>query len=193
MRENRIDRETGIMYCGTEELYEEIVSDFYKLIDEKASKIEELLREGNIRDYTVEVHSLKSTARMIGASDLSAAALEMEMAGKDNDTAKLQEKTPELLAMYREFKDVLGYIGEQKAAADKEEVSTDLIREKLETIIRGTEDFDIDTVDQAMKELNGFKMPSAAISEMMNRLDLFVRDVALDDISNTAASILELL
>ena len=31
------------------------------------------------------------------------------------------------------------------------------------------------------------------ISEMMDKLELFVRDVALDDITNTASSILELL
>ena len=61
-RDDGLDRESAITYCGSEELLEEIIQDFHKLIESKAQKIEELKESGNIKDYIIEVHALKSSA-----------------------------------------------------------------------------------------------------------------------------------
>ena len=65
-----IDPAEGIRCSGTEKLLRSLLGDFYNLIDAKSTKLEKCLADDMIRDYTIEVHALKNTARMIGASEL---------------------------------------------------------------------------------------------------------------------------
>ena len=93
---------------------------FYRTIDSKANKIEQCLKEGLINDYVIEVHALKSSALLIGAVPLSEAAKELESCGKQADTSVLEEKTPDLLTMYRGFKTILRPYADKEEAAKKE-------------------------------------------------------------------------
>lgn len=176
-----LDREIGLSYCGDEELYEEVLQDFYLLIDSKAEKIESLRSSGNIKDYVIEVHALKSTARMIGATALSELALELEMAGKGDNVDLINEKTPLLLEMYRAYKATLSYFDKDNDS-EKDAVPTDDIRRALSMMLDAANEFDMDTVDNMMAKINGFKMPTADLEDMAKNLNLLVRDVAFDEI-----------
>lgn len=181
--EPKLDREVGISYCGLEELYVEVLEDFYKLIDSKSEKIESLLASGDIRNYTIEVHALKSTARMIGATELSEMALEMEMAGNANDTALIAEKTPVLMSFYRAYKDLLAKeFGGNNSDDDKEEVPVSEIKAEIIRINLAVRDFDMDALDVAMAKLNKYKMPNDEAKKLVGELDLLVRDVAFEEI-----------
>lgn len=179
-----IDREVGIQYFGSDELYDEILEDFYRLIDSKADKIEELFNTGNIKDYTIEVHALKSTARMIGATELSEMALSMEMAGKENNVDLIKEKNPELLKMYRAYKESLAYFDADAKSddSDKAEVPVNVIKTDLFEMNVATKEFDMDKVDDIMKKLKSYKLPSEAAEDLLSKLDVVVRDVDLDKI-----------
>ena len=183
-----IDRELGIQYCGTEELYDEILKDFYLLIDDKSSKIQTLLEENNIHDYTIEVHALKSTARMLGATALSELAFEMEMAGKENNVDLLNEKTPVLLEMYRAYKETLSYFDDNTPA--KENVKTDDIKSELERMLNAANEFDMDTVDDSMLKINGFMMPNEETQTLVKQLNSLVRDVAFEEVKAKIVQIL---
>ena len=84
-----LDISEGMKNSGTKELFFSLLGDFYKLIDMKSVKMEKCLADGLIRDYTIEVHALKNTARMIGAMELSRWCYELEMAGNAENTEKL--------------------------------------------------------------------------------------------------------
>ena len=187
----KLDRSIGLEYCGMEELYEEVLLDFYKLIDTKVSKIRSLKAEGNIKDYTIEVHALKSTARMIGATELSELALEMEMAGKAGDTALIDEKNELLMQMYLAYKETLSYFDNNEA--EKSDASEDEIRKCLDKMLAAADEFDMDAVDESMKQLNAINMPSAVLENMVKQLDLFVRDVAFDEIKDLIGKMTDLL
>lgn len=98
-----IDLSAGIENCDTAEDYLDALSVFAASIAEKSAEIERLWREENYRLYTVKVHSLKSMARLIGASALSDEAADLEYAGKHDDISSIREKTPALLAHYRAY------------------------------------------------------------------------------------------
>ena len=68
---DKLDVSEGVKNCGSYPLFMNLLGDFYKLIDIKSNRIEELLNTNNIREYVVEVHNLKNTTRMIGALELS--------------------------------------------------------------------------------------------------------------------------
>ncbi len=65
---------------------------------------------GDIDLYTIKVHALKSTARIMGARELSLLAEELEKAGNENDLDKITAETGRLLEMYRGFKEKLSRI-----------------------------------------------------------------------------------
>ena len=98
-----LDTSEGISYAGTEELYLKTLRYFRDSVEEKANEIRELLDADRIDDYMIKVHAVKSTAKIIGAFELSQKARELEMAAKDENRAFLREHTGEMLELYREY------------------------------------------------------------------------------------------
>ncbi|WP_022763215.1 ATP-binding protein [Butyrivibrio sp. AD3002] len=102
-----IDIAAGIEYAGTEELFIDTLGFFRDAIDKKADEIEELYLGERIEDYTVKVHALKSSARIIGAKDLSEKARLLEEAGKQGNLDYIRDNNSDLLEAYRHYKEVL--------------------------------------------------------------------------------------
>ena len=115
-----LDVAEGIKNSGTKELFLSLLGDFYKLIDMKATKIEKCLADGMVRDFTIEVHALKNTARMIGAMELSGMFLELEQLGNAEDLSAIAEKTPKTLALYRSYKPILRPYGQAQESEKRE-------------------------------------------------------------------------
>jgi HPt (histidine-containing phosphotransfer) domain-containing protein len=105
-----IDPVAGIEHCGSEEDYMETLSIFSASIGSKSAKIEKAWQEQDLKNYTILVHSLKSTSRIVGASALSDLAFQLEMAGKEANDSLIAEKTPGLLEMYRSLQEPLDKI-----------------------------------------------------------------------------------
>ncbi len=71
----------GLKYTGSADILEEALKEFYDDIDSKAAAIEKYAAEKDYKNYTVLVHALKSSARLIGAKELSEKALYLEKGG----------------------------------------------------------------------------------------------------------------
>lgn len=97
-----IDVMVGMKYSGEDaELYREVLSDYMDTIEEKADLIERAVTDGDLETYIIEVHSLKSTSKSIGAMELSELAKELEENGKNGAWGTIIARTPALLSMYR--------------------------------------------------------------------------------------------
>ena len=78
-----INVDLGLEYsAGMTDMYKELLLTFSNLKADKLQKLQETFEAGDWKNYTVYVHSLKSTALSIGGEKTSAAAKELEMAGK---------------------------------------------------------------------------------------------------------------
>lgn len=100
-----IDKELGTDNCGNEETFWQVLQIFYESIDENIDQICGLYDSEDWKNYTVQVHSLKSTAMLCGAKELAEEARALEMAGKSDDIAYIREnnsKVMEHLRCYRE-------------------------------------------------------------------------------------------
>ena len=175
-----IDIDEGIKNCGSKEVFFDLVKDFYRLIDSKSSKIEECLKEDRIREYTIEVHALKSTARMVGAMRLSELAYELEQLGNANAKEEIESKTPELLRIYREYKVLLKEYGETQAE-ETTKVSNMQMKETLMRIHDAVENFDMDEADKAMEELVTYEFPED-MKKMVEKLGVYVADVDMEEV-----------
>lgn len=186
-----IDREAGIRCCGTEKLWRELLGDFYKLIDTKANKIEQCVADGLIRDYTIEVHALKNTARMIGDRKLSEWFHRMEDCGNAGDVETIREQTPGLLEAYRSYKPVLEPFA--RVANEKlRECSTEELCEIVKAIHDAADTFDLDGADAAMKELDGCRIPDAC-REKVEALRVYLADVAMMEVMDLTDELCEML
>lgn len=184
-----IDREEGIRHCGNEKMFYSLLGDFYKIIDSKSTKIRKCLDDGMIRDYTIEVHGLKNTARMIGATELSEWFHRMEDAGNAGDIETIRKETPGLLQMFQSYKEVLKSFGEASNQNQKE-MPEDAMIALLEKIQSSMDQFDLDTADAAMKELEECRMPEDC-SELMERLRVEMADVMMEEVLSTTNEMIE--
>ena len=193
-----IDVSEGIMYSGDEETLIEVIQGYSRRIDEASGEIENELKELNIKNYTVHVHALKSSSRLIGAKELSEMALDMENTGNeyqkaiaDGDVDKaaeslsaLEERTPVLLGLYRSYKEKLAPV----TSADSTETKKDLpemTEEELREILMGikefAEAFDMDSTDSAMKLIESHAVPPDK-KELIDSLKKSVLNVDRDAI-----------
>lgn len=174
-----LDVAAGIENCGTRELFLNLLGDFYKYIDSKAAKIEKCLGDHLLRDYTVEVHALKNTSRMIGALELSEEFKHLEELGNKEDEEQIRELTPGVLAHLRSYKPILEPFG-KASNENKVDVSKDEIAATLQKIYDAMDSFDLDGADEALKELSGYRLPETLV-EKGNTLDALIADVAIED------------
>lgn len=83
--DNGIDYNKGIELLGDLVTYKDMISDWYNGILDKWKYIEELLLSNDMRNYAIEVHTLKSDSKYFGFDKLAGLALNHELKAKEND------------------------------------------------------------------------------------------------------------
>ena len=99
-----IDKNSALEYCGgSEEMYREIVRSFYTQGEKYVSDLTKYFSERDWKNYRIIVHSLKSTALVIGANEFSEYAKKMELAAKENQEELLLAEGEHFLTEYKEL------------------------------------------------------------------------------------------
>ena len=96
-----LDLKSGIEHCDTAPDYLDALTVFAGSIEEKANDIERFEKEENWPMYLLRVHSLKSVARLVGASSVADKAADLEYAGMQQEYALVHVLTLKLLEEYR--------------------------------------------------------------------------------------------
>lgn len=169
----------GLRNCGSEELYLGTIENFYKLIETKSSKIEKSLQEGEIYEYTVEVHALKNTARMIGAMELSELFYQLENLGKEENLDECRRRTPEALELYKSYRDLLKDV--KTRSTERVEADAQDIIEVLQCLHDAIDVFDLDAADDTMKKLDNYLLPKD-LQPLAKELDIALAEVAMEDV-----------
>lgn len=175
-----LDAKEGLKNCGEKVLFESLVRDFYCLIDVKTAKLVETMTQGKLKEYIVEVHALKNSARLIGAVELSSDFATLENLGNSGSMEEIKEKTPRVLFSMHRYKLLLQSYAEA-GQGNKKAVSTEKLLELLQRMKDAVEVFDIDSVDEVMRELERCEVPKSCTVQM-EKLKAYVADVALEDI-----------
>ena len=146
-----------------------IIKTFIRLVEPSANEINDFREKGDIKNYTIKVHALKSSARIVGNLKLSDLAAELEYLGNNADTddamTKIREKTPVLLDMYRKCGESLRKKIEEDdtkksgtTASDSKEISSSVFQEIKQEILEACSHNDINALDSAVEKLNGFTL-----------------------------------
>ncbi len=118
-----VDTDTGMYYSQNDaEFYKTLLDQYAQESTAKKKTMEESLALGNLGDYAIQVHSIKSTSKMIGEMNLSEMAKELEEAAKRGDRAFVDKSHDAMLAVYERLLDA---IDPDRAASKVKEDTSD--------------------------------------------------------------------
>jgi CheY-like chemotaxis protein len=157
-----LNTDEGIINSGGVSVYTISIKDFYGTIDYNADTIEEAYNANDIKLYTVKVHALKSSARIVGAAELSALAERLEEAGKKNDIDFINGNTKKLLTDYRAYKEKLARLAEEDKADEEEKPDIDLdeLSGAYEALSELVQQMDYDGAEMVISEVRQYKLPN---------------------------------
>lgn len=113
LEEANIDYKVGLENFGSIEMYKEMLNDWFKEIDEKWNRI--VSNKENMKEYSVDVHSLKSDSKYFGFTELAKLSLDHELKSKDGDKEYVKKHFDELENEYKRIIDVVSkYLNENK-------------------------------------------------------------------------------
>ena len=185
-----IEPNMGIRYSGSSAVFLELLGDVHELIDDKCALIERYLDEGDIKDFTIQVHALKTTCRMIGAMQLSERFFELEKIGSKGEIEKAGELTPAVLAEFRALKPHLASYVKEKDDPHKD-FDKGSILILLNSLRDAVSDFELNKADETMKALLSYRYDNElsdkmnALSGLVSELDYTEADELISDIIKT--------
>ncbi len=158
-----LDTQNGVLYCGSTDGYLEAVEIFADSIDEMGHDIKYFQENGNIKNYTIKVHALKSSSRIIGASELSERAKKLEEAGNNGDWDTINNDTPKLLKMLQSYGEALRPIHQKKENENTNlpEIEPEQLAEAYAAMKEISSSFDYDSMMFIFKSLEEYRIPDA--------------------------------
>ena len=165
-----IDPVVGVKNSGSADAYRDILKIFHDSIDNKAEKIGRFYAEEDWPAYTIEVHALKSTSRVIGATAYGERAQELENAGKAGDIAFIRERQEQFMKDLMHFKEVIAPLlrreePEQGGAPHGKPSADDaIIVSAIEAIVDAAEQGDLTMIGDVLGELEDYEMDEGYVS-----------------------------
>ena len=112
LKSKGVDINHALELLGDMEMYNDTVKDFLAEVQEKWQRIEKYKLEGNMKDYAIDVHSLKSDCKYLGFMKLADLSYQHELSSKNNDStfvnnnfAQLEEEFNKVLAILNEYQE----------------------------------------------------------------------------------------
>lgn len=176
--------DSAIQYCrGDVDFYKELLTQFVKESVNKEANICDFYEQKDFENYRIQVHSLKSSAKMIGADSLSETAKRLEEAAKNQDITYICEQEEGLLAQYRETIHNISEVLHFDEYATKQitiEISKDELMECLEKLKECLSTYELDMAESLLAKMNGTKCQGTSTDELLCAVKQDVDDFEFD-------------
>ncbi|MBQ9383839.1 MAG: response regulator [Ruminiclostridium sp.] len=172
-----IDVAEGIKNSGGVSSFIYSLNMFNDTIDGNSEVIENSYNDGDLRLYTVKVHALKSSARIIGATALSKLAEALELAGNKQDTDFINANTGSLMTDYRAYKEKLSPLNKESGEDGREPIPEDELKDAYDALKEVIPQMDYDAVEMIISQLNEYRLPDgdrekiAKLEKMLRTFD----------------------
>ena len=154
----------GVKHCGNNAAYMDAVTVFAESIESGAKEIETYFANNDWKNYTIKVHALKSTARIIGAKELSDKARRLEDAGNSGYINEIKANNKQMLTLYKSYAAILApllkqtYTAKKQAAEDLPPVDEATLQDAYDTMRDMAASFDYDNLLFVIDSLNGYDL-----------------------------------
>lgn len=100
LRRNGVNVDKALELLGDMNMYEVTLKDFLNSIDKKWENIKKYKEEGDLANYSIEVHSLKSDCKYLGFTKLANISFLHELKSKDGDKGYIDRHFSDLENAY---------------------------------------------------------------------------------------------
>lgn len=170
-----LDVEKGMLYCGGEKEYLNILEAYYEERKENRQLLEDLFEKHDWKNYTIKVHALKSMMQNIGALSLSAKAKALELAGKRSDIDYIMKNHADMLAEYAHVMEELEAcpflrteeekaIGQEGELPEIAEAALDEMQAELENAMY---ELDGERMAELLLRMQGYRYCGTALTEAL--------------------------
>jgi CheY-like chemotaxis protein len=170
------DTAAGLRFAaGDRDFYLELASGFAESAEKNLPQIRADFEKRDYEDYQIRVHALKSTARQIGANELSELALRQETAAKERNISEIEKGTENLLLKYEQtvklLRDILHLdVSEPVPEEAKETISADDLRKKLGEARACIENFEAESALEILKPLASHSFADSAVGDALRKI-----------------------
>lgn len=147
----------ALTLLGSEKLFWTVLEEYFNSVEKKSKKILEYKAAERWRDYTIEVHALKSASRQIGADHIADTAAEMEKAGNEGNIALINEKTDGLIEEYLQLYEALKKYFADGSGEEKQTARSEDIIGLLDRMHKALDNFDTLQIDEGIEEMSKFR------------------------------------
>jgi len=183
---NGIDVKSGISAAGGKTTYVNVCENFCTTGDEKIRIIEDYLNNEDYANYTIQVHALKSSARLIGANGLSEEALRLETAGKEENVVLIKRNTGAMLDEYRGIVKIFKKILQKELSPDQDtrpEITWKKLSRKLEDMVELLQAYDFASAKELFQEFKKYKLPEE-FKETYGKMQIMFGNVDTEGLIN---------
>ena len=163
--QNLIDVKAGLENSGDEAGFLSMLGIFLSYADENVEELNRFYSEEDFENYTIKIHALKSSSRIIGALGLANDAQVLENAGKAKDFDIIRNGHDAYVKKFLEVTKLLEQVLEKSKSQETEvEASSWLLNEAYYQIKKYAETGDYDAIDNIYREMADYTIPLEAIS-----------------------------
>lgn len=182
-----VEIEKGISNCG------EDVSDYLKVLkiaydygEKQLEELERMQKQQDYENYTIKIHSMKSTTMNMGAVELSNMAKAQEMAGREGNYSYIDEHMKPFLAEYRillgKIEEVLRHYDMiEEASQEMECLEKEMVLRILQSIYQSVDNFDFSKVFEILEEVKKYKIPKE-YQKVFEQIGIWMDELAVDEI-----------
>jgi len=139
---------------GGKETVSQTKADLLGIFAKDAKKIlpviEAALKEGDLRQFTIKIHAMKSALANIGEKEASKQAAGLEKAGNEQNKNTIEAEIPAFIATLKEIIAKIDSVAETGADADENPA---YLKEQLQMIKEACANYDVQTADVALQNL----------------------------------------
>lgn len=173
------DVESAKVFFLGKEMYLETLRDYKESIPSVRQKIEQYYEEGDIANYTIVVHGLKSSSKLVGAKILSEEAKRLEECGHNGEEEVIRQDTGKLLELYRKYEETLTEFFASEET-EEEQITEEEMKQSLLQLKEIAENYDMEEFFQWEKDMEKTQVPEA-YRQQWNAVKEAVRSVSFSE------------
>ena len=179
----------GIDFCGrTIKGYLEILKITYTYGAKNLEELKTFLEKEDYENYTIKIHSMKSTSMNIGAEMISEMARAQEMAGKEKRYTYINEHYQEFCEKYKELLESIHQVlvhfdllpGSRQE--DRPVLEESIFQATLHNIQNKVEEFEFAQVFEILEQLENYQVDDKQ-AELIKQIKVLMDDFNVDEIN----------
>ena len=185
-----IDTRTGIEFTGDKEKYISALKRYFNGFEDNSGEISELYEKGDMDNYSITVHALKSNSKMVGAMALAVFFEKLEIASREGGITYVRENHNKMLSAYRDFTELIRPIGEADVEPPADEIGAERAKEIVKGLLEALDDFDDEKSKDLAGKLSGYPFRLTQ-KELLGKAIKLIDDFMYDDAAGIIKEISE--